>query len=244
MSRFFKISFFACFMLLFNIETVFSQIDEPIVIKYDSIRCIGIDFSIFHYKLSLYNIVYTFCTKDGDTIIMNKRCNYQTSGIYYDDRRWYKLFGFEKDSIYSVLLSEYKMDRDEQDDRLSYYSYVKFSRDRHTFKPQTFNPKQKIRHEKGIIKMSCSKTIDINNKVYAIDGVSPFHGAPDYLLPPKIYPFYILTKEGEYIYNAKDTRNKKPYKYIEYIRLFEIENKVITVSGAPFPPKFDKHSLP
>jgi len=204
--------FVICLIFLLKIDYVFSQPDcsykiengllMPCTQKHDSIKCIDIQFFIINYKLSLYNVAYTFLTKTGEILTINKKCNYLTTGILYDDRRTSKVFGFMKDSIYSIVLSYNDIDKDEKKaDPLSYYSYVKFNNDDHTFNPQTFSPKKKIKRDSKRTTLFIG-FVDIDNGIYSIKAL-PFHPPPDFLLPLKIYPFYKRTIKGDYVVNKK-----------------------------------------
>ena len=81
------------------------------LIDYDSLKCIDINLSILNYELSLYNVSYFFQTIDGDTIIINKKCNYETTGIFYfrRERLISTLVGFKVDCIYSITLQPFEI---------------------------------------------------------------------------------------------------------------------------------------
>ncbi len=204
---------FIFLMFLIGMQANFAQVSNFDEIRYDSIKCTDIKFTIINYELSLYNVAYTFCTKNKEYIVINKKCNYQTTGIYFNDRRIEKLFGFQKDSIYSINLSDEEMDLDEQTDPLSYYSYVKFDKDSQTFNPQTFNHRKKIIKELNVV-FQFNRIVDIDNKIYTIDKVFPFHTPPDFLLPDKIYPFYEFTEKGGYVVNRKFVGVNRYYRII------------------------------
>ena len=202
--------FIICLILLLKTGYVFSQPNCDM--RYDSIKCIDINFTIIDYKLSLYNIAYSFLTKKGEYLTINKKCNYMTTGIPFSDRRTEKIFGFAKDSIYSFVLSSGKIYN--QSDPLSYYSYVIFNKDAHTFDPKTFNSKKKIKNIPNTTVLFID-FVDIDDKIYSIKEVFPFHSAPDYLLPSRIYPFYKLTKKGDYIVNEKYKGANNYWRIIE-----------------------------
>ena len=204
--------FFVCLILQLKIEYVFSQPDCISEMKkgtfvsctkeYKEVKCIDIQIIVIDYKLSLYNIAYTFLTQTNELLIINKKCNYQTSGIYYNDGRIRKLFGFMKDSIYSFVLSSADIFGYEKDP-LSYYCYVIFNKDKHRFNPKTFNSMKNVKNPLNATVTYYPPYVDINNRIFLINNVHPYHLPPDFLLPTKIYPYYKRTKKGDYVANKR-----------------------------------------
>jgi len=171
-------------------------------ITYDSLKCIDIKFDIINYKLSVYNVAYYFKAKNGDTIIINKKCNYETTGIYYfrSSRLISTLIGFTIDSVYFVTLRKFEVECDR--DKLWYYCFLKFNSNEGTFNLNTFNVKEATR--KGVYFNIGDNKVDMKNEIFLMYDAFPRHAPPDYLLPEKIYPLYLKNKKGEYKRNKRD----------------------------------------
>ncbi|HHU46606.1 MAG TPA: hypothetical protein GXZ40_01765 [Bacteroidales bacterium] len=189
-----KIAFLTLFCLLEQ-KVIYAQL-----IHYDSLKCTDIHFNILNYELSLYNVSYVFQTIAGDTIIINRKCNYETTGIHYyrRNRLLSTLIGFKEDSIYSITLEPFEIGYNDSS-FLGYYCFVKFN-DSTTFDPNTFDEKEAIK--KGIY-FAWDNKVDMNNQLFLLFDVFPRHSPPDYLLPEKIYPLYIKNGKGKYKPNKK-----------------------------------------
>lgn len=221
------IKFIITLICIITNNVLFSQDTNSII--FNSIKCIDIRFNIIDYELSLYNVAYLFETKNNDTIIINRKSNYQTTGFYYENNRKsiFKLCGFQKDSVYSLELKSINSENLIRHPLL-YYSYVRIKKDKQTFNPNTFNNKKKIKIQSDIL-FQCESFVDMQNKIYSITNLFPIHTPPDYLLPEKIYPFYIIDSKGDYIVNKK-------WKGVNnFIRITMAENGTLEISYINIP---------
>lgn len=208
-----KRSFIAKITIFFFLCLIEQKVIYAQSIDYDSLRCIDVRFDILNYELSLYNVKYVFQTIDGDTVIINKKCNYETTGISYIQPEILisTLIGFKVDSIYSITLQPIEIECN--DDNLWYYCFVKFNFSHPiTFDPNTFNKNEATK--KGIFFNVGDNKVDMNNQLFLLLYAFPRHFPPDYLLPEKIYPLYIKNKKGEYKPNKKYKGTRGEYSRI------------------------------
>jgi hypothetical protein len=185
-------------------------------IKYDNVKCIDVKLETIDFKSGFYKLSYMFLSQQNETIIINYRCNKFNTGILYKNMNDTTLFGFMKDSIYSINLTSQCLTEDEDEGRHRvgyYYRYVKFDEQVcNLFYPDSFNKNLALQETEFLAnkKPRASSFVDMNNKVYDLYTPQFGHLPPNYLLPKEVYPYYVI-KNGAMVKNSEAPLSVKEY---------------------------------